>query len=184
MSGTARLMDAIMVLLLLLSGVAGALALLPTISLEATIPEGPQWWRLLTQGVAVLVAGRAFLILFAVPRAQALWAMFGCLLAWAASWLGARYGGHPGAGAFVGTLALGLYANALARWKDRPAQVFLLPGLVLLVPGAFGFLSFEQLLRGEVAGGVSGVFMTMVLASSLVLGVLVSNAALPPRKAL
>lgn len=184
-SGTARLLDAIVVLLLLLSGVAGALALLPPVGLEAIPrPVLPSWQIWLSQGFAILLAGGAFLALFSVPRPQWLWALLGCFVAWLGEKMGASMLTHPAAGAFSATLCLGVYANALARIKDRPSQVYLMPGLILLVPGAFGFISFSQLLRGEVAGGVSGIFTTLVLSSALVLGLLVANAALSPRKLL
>lgn len=184
-SGTARLLDAIVVLLLLLSGVAGALAILPPVGASA-LPHAQLDPLMLLglQSAAILCAGGGFLALFAVPRGQWVWVLLGCLLAFGGERLGSTLLKHAAAGAFAGTLCLGLYANMLARIRQRPAQVFLVPGLVLLVPGAFGFISFGQLLRGEVAGGVSGVFTTLVVASALVLGLLVANAALPSRKVL
>ena len=71
---------------------------------------------------------------------------------WAATGVGTRaFPGHLAA--FLGAMAVCLVGNALARFTERPAQLFILPGLILLVPGSFGFLSLEAFLRGEFLGG-------------------------------
>ena len=67
---------------------------------------------------------------------------------------------------------------------QRPSQLFLLPGLVLLVPGSFGFLSLERFLRGDFVEGAAKGFEMFLIAGALVTGLLVANVVLPARKIL
>ena len=86
--------------------------------------------------------------------------------------------------AFLSAFAVSMLANGLARRTSRPAQLFQLPGMMLLVPGSFGFLSFSDFLRGDVVHGVSRAFSMMLVGVALVIGLLLANAVLPARKLL
>ena len=68
----------------------------------------------------------------------------------------------PELGAFVGALTVGVASNLYAYLLHRPASVTLVPGILLLVPGAIGFRSLSSLLDREVVTGVETAF-TMVL---------------------
>ena len=59
-----------------------------------------------------------------------------------------------------------------------------MPGMLLLVPGALSFRSLDTLLTGNAVTGLSGFAEVTLIAGSLVMGLLVANVALPPRKAL
>ena len=85
---------------------------------------------------------------------------------------------------FLGALIAGVFSNVFARWKNRPSLIVRLPGILILVPGATGFLSLESVANGNVLEGVEAMFRVGITATALVTGFLVSNAVLPPRKAL
>ncbi len=183
-SGTARLLDATMVFLSLLFGVGSVWALERAVS--GALPpmtEGlpPSLW---VAGLATIIAGVAFLPLFSVHPRDASAAVIGGLIAWGAAITTERAGLAGPAAAFVGALACGLFANLMARLRDRPAQVFLVPAIVLLVPGALGFASIDRALYGDPAGGVAGALQTLMVAAALALGLVFANAAVPPRKVL
>ncbi|MEZ4468497.1 MAG: threonine/serine exporter family protein [bacterium] len=172
-----------MVLLSLLFGV-GMMAMLEqwvhpdhVVGLQGGAPM-PVW----ALAIAAVVAGGAFTILFSVGRRDTLPALGASMLAWGTSLI-TGWAGIPGAAAaFAGAIVVGLYANTFARLTDRPAQVVLVPGIVMLVPGAFGFVSFEQVIWGNVAAGTAGMMQTLLIAGALVIGLLLANATLPPRK--
>ena len=102
-----------------------------------------------------------------------------------ASWLGvagARWGtAHLGAdlGPFAGAFAVGLAGNVYARLRRVPATVVLVPGILLLVPGSMGFHATTALLQAQTLGGVAGGFSALVVAASLVGGLVVAQAAVP-----
>jgi uncharacterized membrane protein YjjB (DUF3815 family) len=55
------------------------------------------------------------------------------------------------------------------------------PGLLILVPGTIGFRSFASLIDRDVITGVDTLFTMLLVAISLVAGLLLSNVLVPPR---
>lgn len=187
-AGGARLMQALMVFLSILIGIAGPIAIERAFHLRpahqivasATSRDTSAIW---IQVLALLASAFAFSVVFAVPRRYLLAAVMSGALGWIVTGQAALY--LPGSlAAFAAALTVSLYANACARATKRPTQVFLMPGMVLLVPGSFGFLSLESFLRGEFLGGASKGFEMFMIAGSIVIGTLLANVMLPSRKAL
>jgi uncharacterized membrane protein YjjB (DUF3815 family) len=56
--------------------------------------------------------------------------------------------------------------------------------MIILVPGSLGYRSLSALLDQQTLQGVEYAFGTMIVAMSLVGGLLASNALLPPRRIL
>lgn len=182
-SGAARLMEAMMVFLLILFGIASVIALEQLIGYPASEALPRDDTNLLAQAVALVVASFGFAVIFQVPRRFLALAMVSGALGWIATGLGTRY--LPASlSAFGAALVVCMYANGVARVLRRPAQIFQLPGLVLLVPGSFGFLSLESMLRGEFLGGAAKAFEMFMIAGAIVIGLLVANVVLPARKLL
>lgn len=185
-SGAGRLLDAGMVLLSLIFGV-GAMA-----TLELTVnpghgvqlvevASGAPLWAL---ALATLVAGGAFLVVFSVPADASLAALAAAFIAWGTAVAAGRLGLTGPAGAFLGSVAIGLFSNLYARRTDRPAQIVLVPAIVLLVPGALSFASIDRVWWGDVDAGLAGLVQALVLAAALVIGLLLANATFPARKVL
>jgi len=185
-SGTGRLLDAIMTLLSIVFGVmlVAALAHLCGSTPDFLTKRHAETVPLPVLVLATIVAGLAFSVLVAVPRRYLLGALGSCLVAGAFVQFAQVHFSQASLNAFFGALATGLYANVIARRTGRPAQVFLVPGIVLLVPGTFGFLSFGRLFEGDITGGAGGAFQTLMVAAALATGIVLANAAVPPRKSL
>jgi uncharacterized membrane protein YjjP (DUF1212 family) len=183
-SGAGRLMEAFAVALSIVFGIACVVALETAVggarmSTPVTRLEPP----LSLQLAALIVAALCFCVLFHVPRRHLLGALMSAAIGWVVTGQATRH--LPGSlAAFAAALSVTLWANGCARVTQRPAQVFLLPGLVLLVPGSFGFLSLEAFLRGEVLGGAAKGFEMFLVAGAIVTGLLLANVLLPARKAL
>ncbi len=176
-SGTARLMGGLTMLLTLAFGVALAhrLAQLsvpgPLLELSTGWLEPlPAWTRVL----ALLVAPLGFCVLF-----QARWrdlpaiALVGVVGAELARLAGTSFG--PEVGAFVGAGVVGLAANLHARRFALPSAVIVLPALLLLVPGSIGFRSMTAFLAGQPTAGIEAAFHMTLVAVALVAGLLVSQ---------
>ena len=87
-------------------------------------------------------------------------------------------------GPLVGAFTITAVSNALARRRDRPASVTLVPGILLLVPGSIGFRSIATLMSRDVVLGVTTAMEMLTVAMGLVGGMLVANALVPARRAL
>ena len=182
-SGAARLMEAFVAFLSILFGIALAIGLEHMLGADPGPSPLRQALPLPFQALALIVASLAFAVIFAVPRAYIWAAVASGAIGYVATSLGTRYlPGHVSA--FAAALAICLVANVFARATQRPAQLFQLPGMMLLVPGSFGFTSLEDFLRGDFVGGASKGFAMLLIAGALVTGVLLANVLLPARKLL
>lgn len=181
-SGTARLMDAAVTLLSLVFGIALVVGFERWSGIKSSPAEplSPAFWPF--QVLALLAASASFGVLLGMPRKLLGLAMISGFIVWATTTLSLQL--PPAGASFIGALVLGLASNIYARTSKRPAQLFLLPGLLLLVPGAFGFRSLDALLRGDYVSGASQAVDMVLIAGGLVMGLLVANIALPSRKIL
>jgi len=181
-AGTARLMHAAVTLLSLVFGIAVVVALENAMALHSppALPREPAaWW---VQVLGIFFASFGFGVLLGLPAKKLRISLAAGVLVWG---LTALTRPLPGAqSAFLCSLVLALVANVAARLTQRPAQLFLMPGLFLLVPGALSFRSLETLLSGDAIVGISGLADVVLIASALVMGLLVANVALPARKVL
>lgn len=181
-AGTARLVGGVVTFLQLGFGVAlgrKIAEVLPHIPRPPPLEPLPGWALL---AAPVISAVGYTLLLRAKPRDTG-WILLAVSISLAGSQLGGRVLGAE-IGAFVGALAVGTVSHAFARWRDRPVSLMLVPGILMLVPGSFGFLSISSLLQNDVVGAVGTAFRMLLIATALAAGVLVATAAVPPRKAL
>ncbi|HEX4416595.1 MAG TPA: threonine/serine exporter family protein [Kofleriaceae bacterium] len=191
MSGTARLMSAVIVLLELVVGVAlGEKAADALVQVHQAVPVAlPEWSRWIALGVSALGVA---IVVQAQPRAFG-WIVAACVLSYlgtraGTAWLGGATATPSALGAqlgvLVGALALGVLANLYARLLARPAQVVAVPAMLLLVPGSMGFRGMASLLDRDTLTGVESVFAMFVVALAIVAGLLIANAVVSPRRSL
>lgn len=182
-AGTARLMSALTVLVSIGFGVGLGTKLaeiaLPPATGEQQISSLPGW----TLYLAIMISGVALSVLFrARPKDIPAIVLSGLI-----AFFGASYGHDqlgPELGACVGAAAMGLYANIYSRVARRPATVPAMVGVMLLVPGSLSFRSISSFLEHDAVSGLETAFTTILIAMSLVVGFLLSNVAVPPRRAL
>jgi uncharacterized membrane protein YjjB (DUF3815 family) len=186
-SGGARLMESAATLLLILFGVAIVASAQQIAGLSAPFDASARsGLGFFADAVALVAASLSFGIIFQVPR-RFLWgALISGATGYAVTALAARHlpqnSGHIAT--FCAALAVCMLANGLARATNRPAQLYQLPGMMLLVPGSLGFLSLGEFLSGNVDAGAKNGFLMALVAAALVIGVLVANVLVPPRKLL
>jgi uncharacterized membrane protein YjjB (DUF3815 family) len=134
------------------------------------------------QLVALVVASLSFGVVLGLPARRLPIALASGGLVWLLS--AATRGLSGSQGVFATSLLLAVAANLYARRTQRPALLFLMPGMLLLVPGALSFRSLEALLRGDYAAGATQFADVLLIAGALVMGLLVASVVVPPRKAL
>ena len=120
-------------------------------------------------------------MLFRAPLAEYPW----ILAVGFAGFQVARVGGDlvsPEFGMFAGALAIGLASRLYARLRRMPEVVTLVPAILLLVPGSIGYRSLASLMESEVVLGIETAFRMIVIAVSLVAGLLLASVAAPAPK--
>jgi uncharacterized membrane protein YjjB (DUF3815 family) len=181
-SGAARLSGAVLMFMTIGVGFAlgNRLGVLAFGELPNTVPEAlPPW----TELPALAVASAALLVLFRAHPRDYGWFVGAAALALYGSRAGSELLG-PQLGALVGAVLVGVASNLFARQIRRPAAVVQMPGIMLLVPGSVGFRSVASLVQQDTISGVQTAFSMVLVAISLVTGLLLANVLLPPRNAL
>lgn len=183
-SGGARLMDAAVTLLLILFGVALVAGFQKMMHVDLPTADAQRkGLGLPYQAVALLVSAGSFGIVYQIPRRYLWAALVSGAVGYVVTALAVRYLPEHVA-AFCAALAVCTVANFLARVTDRPSQLFQLPGMVLLVPGSFGFVSLGEFLKNKAEAGTQMAFTMTLVGAALVIGVLVANVVMPARKLL
>ncbi|QOL25546.1 threonine/serine exporter family protein [Thalassotalea sp. LPB0316] len=182
-SGTARIMDAIMTLFKLYFGAFLGMALgsfvWQPLPFEASEPLN-DW----TAWLAVFILSSTLSVLFRLRGKDAPWAILGGFVAfgtslWASTYLGLALG------AFAGAFALGVYSNLFSRVMNLPSSIVLLLGLVVLVPGSKVFIGLNTAISGKEMLHVPDIgSQTFLIFMSLVAGLIFSNVAVRSRKSL
>ena len=129
----------------------------------------------------MVAAAAAFCVLLQARPRDMGWIVLACGIAFTGARLGAQLVG-PELGAF-GRAA----RRAREQWLRpplRPALGRARPGLLILVPGSIGFRSVFSLLENDAVSGVNAAFKMILVATSLVAGILLASIALPPKRAL
>jgi uncharacterized membrane protein YjjP (DUF1212 family) len=182
-SGGARLMDAMVTFLSISFGIALAIGLQQVLHAQPPTFAPRGGLGLPAHAAALVVSSVAFGVQFSVPKKYMWGAIVSGATGYVATALATRLlSAHVAA--FIAALAVCLLANGLARATRRPSQLFQVPGMMLLVPGSFGFLSLGDFLQGDVTSGAAKGFQMVLIGGALVMGVLLSNLILPARKLL
>lgn len=182
-SGTARVMDAVMLLFKLYFGAFLGIALGERMFGEVTYQAGvavPGW----TSWLAVAILCGSLVIVFRARKRHAAWGLLSGFIAYGASLWGGMYLGLA-LGAFVGAFAVGVYGNLFTRFMDAPASIVSLQGMIVLVPGSKTYIGLNSLISGEQMLSADHIGQqTFLIFMSLVAGFIFANVALPPKKSL
>jgi len=179
-SGNARLMAAITVFVSLGIGVALG-SRLSTLIFGATPNLASQHLSEWAVFAVVPVAAIGFTIVFRARPREFVPIVIAGGLALAGAAIGARWLG-PDLGSFVGAFTAAVVSNIFARIRHQPAELTLVPAIVLLVPGSIGFSSLSSLLDRQVVPGVESAFRTVMISVALTTGLLIADVLVPPRR--
>lgn len=178
-SGTARFMGALVLLLGIAFGIAFG-AKIVALGLGVPPPRDPIPLPGWTLYLSLLLSPLAFVVLLKAEPRDAGWIVLSGVLAFGGASLGGKLFGSE-LGTFIGGFVVGWVSNWYARLTNRSSQIMLVPGLLLLVPGSIGVRSLASLLDRHVELGVEGAFKMVLIAVSLVSGILIANVVSPKR---
>ncbi len=179
-SGVANTASALVQLLGLAFGVGIGRSVAASWFGEVGAATTPQEVFVGVQLLAAVAAGFAFSLTLRARSQDAFYMCCATVLALGANELAAAVFGRQ-AGVFVATLTVGV-AGGFAGWLLRRSPlVFIVPGVLMLVPGSAGFNSVVQLLTDQAVSGINAGFDTFLTAMSIAYGLMVSTVVLPRR---
>lgn len=184
-SGSSRLVDAVMSLLKLFFGAISGMAVVSFLW-AARVQE--QWslgvmpdWRV-WPAVAGLSLGLG--IAFNIPARKMGWGLLSAAIAYVTASVGSSWFGMY-AGMFIGALAVGLYSNLFSRITRGPGSILMTHGIILLVPGSRTYMILNHWVSGEdILPGPGGANQALMVFVALIAGLLFSSALLPTKKSL
>lgn len=182
-SGTARVMDAIMQLFKLyfgaFLGISLGFALFSEVEHNPII-RLPDWFLF----VAVLILCAALVPIFNIRLKHAPFAIMCGFIGYFSTYWASKYL-EFGLGTFAGAFAVGLFANLFTRVAKAPATIVLMQGLIVLVPGSKTYIGLNSFVSGKDFVQAEHIGQeTFVIFMSLVAGLIFANVVLPTKKAL
>ena len=82
---------------------------------------------------------------------------------------------------FASALTVGVVGGVLGHVRRRSPLVFIVPGVLMLVPGSAGLNSAMQLLSNNTVSGITTAFDTLVTAILIAYGLMIATVILPRR---
>lgn len=124
---------------------------------------------------AVFLMSAAIGILYRVPRRLLVYDGLVGVLSWVVVYITLQSGGNIILADFLGSIAIGISAELLARLLRKPATIFIIPGFIPLVPGGEAFTTIRYMVEGRYADGVAMGMKTVMIAGAIAFGIFVSS---------
>lgn len=168
-SGTAKLMQAVLTLLalglayVLFQELSNAFGLIPAPS------SGPRPLPLVVSALGMMISVSCFGILFKVPPRSLIWSTLTGLLGWAIlqSFSATQ---HIAAASYLASLTVGVISLVLGKRFHVPSQVYSVPGIIAMLPGMLALTSFRSFAMGQQSSGLEFAFRVALIAGSIVFG--------------
>ena len=132
--------------------------------------------HLFSQFMLAFVATLGFAIIFRVPVRHIPACVIVGGLGWVTYLISDYSVGSPVMGCFFGACMVGLCSMIAARLFKEAMTIFVIPGILCLVPGAKIFYTMEALLRNDVQDMAQIGIQTLMMAGAIALGLLVIGA--------
>jgi len=134
--------------------------------------------HLLMQFILALLATGGFCVIFRVPiRHISVCALIGAF-GWLTEEIAVFYYSSPAIGCFLGACTVGLLSTIASRLFKDASTIFVIPGILCLVPGLKIFNTMYTLLKEDVPGAAQIGTETLMMAGSIAVGLLTVGAVL------
>lgn len=130
---------------------------------------------MVVQIFAGFISAVTFAHIYHVPQKQLLRSGVVGGLGWAIFLLSRDIMGET-AGMFLAGTFVALLSEALARKCKQPVLIFLIPGVIPLVPGGKAYLTMLSYLQGDYTEGTFLLVSTILLAGAVAAGIVVSSS--------
>lgn len=179
-SGTARLFGAASILIQLTFGSIIGMELAENLwghPNEALVYDLPSWlpWFSAACGSLALVP------LFFARWRDGFWFVVAGLLAYGVTVFAQKYT-TPHMAAFLSATTVGITANLASRYLALPGATVLMPGFIMLVPGAMGYRGMLAMASHDMMTGLAKGFDVILIGVSLIAGLLIASLVRLPRQ--
>lgn len=130
-----------------------------------------------------MIGAAGFAVVFRTPRRY----LPATICVGVCSFLGMAYfpkGWNVGFATFVVALAMASLSHIFARYTRAPAQCFLIPGVMFLVPGTYIYRAFSAALAENLDDAATLALAAVTITVGISFGLLLANWLVPSRKAL
>lgn len=131
---------------------------------------------IIKQFVFSLLSTIGFAILFSIPRDSILKSGLVGALGWIGFYITSTYLKSNIAGTFFAAITVGVLGELLARHYKKPATVYIIPGIVPLVPGAGMYYTMLALVDNDFFLAANKGTETFFIASAISIGVIISTS--------
>lgn len=76
---------------------------------------------------------------------------------------------------FAAAIAISIYAECMAIWRKTPVTVFIISGMIPLVPGGTIFYTMQELIMGNYEKSYQLGVHTIAIAGSIAMGILIAS---------
>ncbi|MTI67632.1 MAG: threonine/serine exporter [Firmicutes bacterium] len=128
------------------------------------------------QFIYAFISTIGFSIIFNIPRDSIIKSGIGGALGWIVNILINQQLGSSSAGAFLGAITVGLIGEFFARLFKKPATVFIIPGIIPLVPGAGMYYTMRAIIEKKFITAAETGSETFFIAASIATGVIISSS--------
>ena len=134
--------------------------------------------NIFVQFLIALFATLGFAVIFRVPRRHIPACVLVGALGWVTYQLTFAAWESPVLGCFAGACAVGLLSAICARVFKEATTIFIIPGILCLVPGSNIFKTMEAVLNHNVDNAGEIGIQTLMMAGAIAMGLLVMGAIL------
>ena len=128
---------------------------------------------MIIQGISAFIATAAFSILFYLPKKYLILAGITGSIGWFIYLLVLRFSGDKTIANFIATLLVALTSHIMARICKTPVTMFLIPGIIPLVPGAGMYQIVQNILNNTLNNASYYFFETLKMAGAIALGIFI-----------
>lgn len=121
------------------------------------------------------VISSGFAILFQVPKKAVIFSGLTGMVQWMVYFILRDFGVNTYFNFFISSLAAGIAAEIFARIQHKPAIVYIVPGLLPLVPGSNIYYTMLHFVKNEYPQAINQGVQTFFLAIAIAAGVVLSS---------
>ncbi len=127
------------------------------------------------QAIASFISTAGFAVIFNIPRREIVFSAITGMLGWLTYILLRNDGTSVMIASFVGALVVGLAGEIMARFRKQPGTLFVVPGIIPLVPGYGLYHAMSQVIENNYEQAAKIGTDTLLIAVAIASGVIITS---------